>query len=478
MRCLALAQENRKSGPSIFLTKESSPWAIRKIKSEGFSLCKIPSRFRHLKDEIDFVSRQMDLKKADWLIVDGYPFDESYLQSLKNKGLRVMMFDDYRHLKSYSVDVVLNQNIYAPRLSYGNVSKGTDLLLGSEYFLIRKEIRRRWAERKQAVKKATRILVTFGGFNPDQFVEKVFRSLLEVKDKNLEIRFILSSNACDKKDFQQSKGKGGSLVPVWDVQNMAPLETWADLAISGAGTTSLELAYMGVPQLNFVLASNQEKIAQSLARARAAENLGSFRRFSSSRLKKKIEALLGNPSKRSLMSRRGQSLVDGLGTSRVLSVLEKKTVSLRKALASDARLLYRWANDLSVRQSSFSPKRIPWTAHKLWFKRRLRRPGSQIFIASNGVRHPVGQIRFDSLNSRSAEVDVSVDRGARGFGYGPLLIELGCRKLFSETPVRTVVAHVKRDNGSSIQAFKNAGFVSRGLVKKNGISVWEFLKKK
>ena len=49
---------------------------------------------------------------------------------------------------------------------------------------------------------------------------------------------------------------------------------WADLAISGAGSTCWELACMGLPAVTLVLAENQRAIAEQLNAAGLVLNLG------------------------------------------------------------------------------------------------------------------------------------------------------------------------------------------------------------
>ena len=56
--------------------------------------------------------------------------------------------------------------------------------------------------------------------------------------------------------------------------NMPELMAEADLAVSGAGSTAWEFAFMGVPALLIAIAGNQEPIARRLERHGVAVNLG------------------------------------------------------------------------------------------------------------------------------------------------------------------------------------------------------------
>ena len=55
---------------------------------------------------------------------------------------------------------------------------------------------------------------------------------------------------------------------------MPQLMAWADLAVSAAGTTCWELAFMGLPMLLVVLADNQRPNATCLDELGVAGNLG------------------------------------------------------------------------------------------------------------------------------------------------------------------------------------------------------------
>jgi spore coat polysaccharide biosynthesis predicted glycosyltransferase SpsG len=104
---------------------------------------------------------------------------------------------------------------------------------------------------------------------------------------------------------------------------MAQALAGADLAISGAGGTALELAYLGVPSLLLELSEDQRPIASTLAQAGAAVNLGWYARACDEEIWRAIEAVAGDPSLRDAMRVSGQRVVDGKGVDRIAqAVLE------------------------------------------------------------------------------------------------------------------------------------------------------------
>jgi spore coat polysaccharide biosynthesis predicted glycosyltransferase SpsG len=114
---------------------------------------------------------------------------------------------------------------------------------------------------------------------------------------------------------------------------MGELMAWADIAVAAGGSTSWELAYMGLPAIVAVLADNQAEIAAALARRQVIVNLGDFRRVTPATIEAAVRTLLADSALRSEMSRNGRELVDGHGARRVAAALGAR---LRLAFVSDA----------------------------------------------------------------------------------------------------------------------------------------------
>jgi UDP-2,4-diacetamido-2,4,6-trideoxy-beta-L-altropyranose hydrolase len=111
---------------------------------------------------------------------------------------------------------------------------------------------------------------------------------------------------------------------------MASLMAWADIAVTGAGSTCWELACMGLPALALVIAENQRAIAEELSAAGVIFNLGSHQEVSAERIASIIDGLLYSSFRRLRMSQRGRALVDGQGAERVAAVLSQRS-SVRAA---------------------------------------------------------------------------------------------------------------------------------------------------
>jgi spore coat polysaccharide biosynthesis predicted glycosyltransferase SpsG len=102
---------------------------------------------------------------------------------------------------------------------------------------------------------------------------------------------------------------------------MPELLAWADLAITAGGSTSWEMAFMGLPALMLVLSKDQESIADSLEQRGVVRNLGWADRVSPEQLATAIHSLRNNAGLREKMSAAGGHLVDGRGSQRVAHAL-------------------------------------------------------------------------------------------------------------------------------------------------------------
>ncbi len=86
---------------------------------------------------------------ASWVQADGYDFDSSFQQALKESGIGLLLVDDMALYEHYHADIVLNQNLRGNETSYAHRETFTRLLLGTQYALIRKELMS-WKKHKRS----------------------------------------------------------------------------------------------------------------------------------------------------------------------------------------------------------------------------------------------------------------------------------------------------------------------------------------
>jgi len=141
-------------------------------------------------------------------------------------------------------------------------------------------------------------------------------------------------------------------------------------------------------------------------------------------------------------------------------------IALREATKDDARQLWLWANDGSVRTQAFSARPISWTEHIEWLERTLGAGGSRLWIAEQD-RHPIGQFRVDSTGNRG-RISYSIAQDFRGRGLAMVLLRLGVARACGELDVAVVEGTVKESNVASWRAFERAGFALAARIEERG----------
>lgn len=458
MRCLALAQALQdEGGEAIFALATHAPNLESRLKSEGMKVVHLEIEAGSVEDASE-TSALAHSCSCQWVVVDGYHFQGEYQRIIKNVGLSLLFIDDYGHAKHYYADFVLNQNVYAHEGLYQNRESYTKLLLGTKYALLRREFWQWQGWVREIPPVARKILVTLGGADPDNVTLKVIQALPELTVQGLEVVVVVGgSNPNYEKLLAAVKKSEVSIELRSNVTNMPELMAWADVAIAAGGSTTWELAFMGLPSLLIVLADNQRAIADTLNNMGVAVNLGWHDDVSTDYLLSKVAQLIKEEERRSQMTKLSQQLVDGDGSVRVLSCLDNQ-IWLRLVKKTDCRLLWELANDPEVRLSAFSSEQISWQDHLQWFNEKLTNPNCYIFIATDNQKQLIGQVQFDTKNHCEAEIDISICKQKRGLGYGSKVIDLGVRKVFNKTSITVVYALIKIDNKPSIKAFEKANF--------------------
>jgi UDP-2,4-diacetamido-2,4,6-trideoxy-beta-L-altropyranose hydrolase len=310
-RCLALAQACRDAGDRVTLVSRTGiPWLSARWKSEGVEVVRIRADRGGDRDAREVVRLARD-RRSSWIILDGYCFGAEYQRAVKESGSRVMLVDDVGGARAYGVDAILNQNLGARKELYEGRSPACRLLLGPRYALLRREFRSRPRARR-AARVARRILVTLGGGDWSRMIRRIVRAIEGLEGRDWEARVVLGT-APDAAGVPASR----QVTYERNVPDMRALMAWADLAVTGAGSTCWETAFMGLPCVLIVLAENQRSIAGSLAGRGAAVSVGWHERVTERSLRQAVARILESPDRRAALARRGRDLVDGRGAARV-----------------------------------------------------------------------------------------------------------------------------------------------------------------
>lgn len=476
MRCLALGQAWKYAGGrAVFVMATKEPVIASRLSEDGFDVQHISANPGSDEDAVLTCDLAMS-ESANFVVVDGYHFGSRYQALIKKSGRRLLFVDDYGHADRYCADLVLNQNIYASQDLYIAREPYTRLLLGSPYVLLRKEFMPWRGWRREIHVMARKVLITLGGSDPENATLKIINSLQHLETKGLEAVVVVGGSNSRYDEIKASLENCS--VPIRLVQNasnMPELMAWADVAISSAGTTSWELAFMGLPSLILTLADNQIRVAEKLAKVGAAVNLGWHGSISEEDIGLEVTSLLSDRNQRASMASVGQRLVDGLGSMRVIAFLLEGVIHLREACEGDCGLIYKWANDPDARAFSFSTDFISWEEHVKWFMERLQNPNCTLFIALDSEGRPLGQVRFE-LNGSDATISVGIDSDFRGRGMGILVVLRAVEEIFKKRPISRINAFIKPENLRSIRTFEKAGFSRAGAETVRGNEALHYIK--
>ncbi len=468
MRCLALAQACQDAGGAAEFLSAALPAGLEsRLRAENFMVHRINAKTGGALDAEATVKTARECDAA-WIVADGYFFAGDFQETIKRSDRRLMVVDDTGHLDRYCGDIVLNQNPQANARMYARRAADTELLLGSRYAMLRREFRT-WRNRPEKGRAVRRLLVTLGGADPANTTLKIIRAVQELGDLELEVVVLIGAANPHRPELEGAVRAHGRPIELRNsVSNMPELMEWADFAVSAAGSTCWELAYMGVPNLAIVLADNQSEGAESLQRMNVSRNLGWHANLTPKMIAEELTDLFAQPEARHRMSDCGRALIDGDGAPRVIEALrgratpvpatDARSLQLRAVTMDDAKLLWTWANDPEVRASAFNQSAIAWEEHVAWLGAKLQDANCCLLLASDESGEPVGQIRFDVCGDE-AEIDVSVAAAVRGRGLASQLITAGVSYASAARPsLKVFRASVKNANRRSSRAFVRAGF--------------------
>lgn len=317
MRCLALAEYWRERGGEVVLATHCRlKLLLDRFRSEAVEIMR-PTYPAASTGEADEISAETG--SAAWIALDGYHFTAEYHECLSKNGRRVLLIDDNGHAGRYTADLVLDQNLTAAESNYRERCRRTRVLLGTKYILLRREFRTANRDRSKQDGERTKVLVSMGGSDPENVMAKVLRALCGCD--HVEIRAVIGAGNQFLPALHEIVRRSVPSMKLETNANMPSLMCWTDIAISAAGATLWELAFMGVPTLTVELMEHQRSIAQAFAKSGAGINLGWHGDLEDAKIVRELQSLATDPLRCCAMSAKGRHLVDGRGVERVFAAM-------------------------------------------------------------------------------------------------------------------------------------------------------------
>jgi UDP-2,4-diacetamido-2,4,6-trideoxy-beta-L-altropyranose hydrolase len=205
--------------------------------------------------------------QADWIVLDGYEFDEAYEKSILESGVKLFRIDDIpSHV--FQCHVFLSQNFGAENINFAT-SENSKKALGLNYLILSKKLRDfKYNKRVITDSVSLKLLITLGG--AANLTARAYSLIAEALSKfnshKVEITMIAAGlSAPDKESLDRILSGSGHQYKIHDYVN--DLENYmvaSDFVITSVGTTMWELVYLGVPFAVIPLTNPQEEYAKTL----------------------------------------------------------------------------------------------------------------------------------------------------------------------------------------------------------------------
>jgi UDP-2,4-diacetamido-2,4,6-trideoxy-beta-L-altropyranose hydrolase len=323
MRCLAVAQAWQDQGGEVSFVSDALPAPLKeRITAEGFECVLVLSPAGSAEDAEELKSLAKE-RNARAVILDGYHFNERYHEIIGRCGCATLAIEDDGRLPHFSTDFVLNQNLGAAVEAYSSVHDRTQLLLGTQYALLRREFLQSSSSPHSGSNenRSLRCLITLGGSDVDNITARAIQGLQLVSMVDLEVHVIIGGLNPHGEAIADLVSGDKRFSLLQNVRDMAAEYAWADFAIAAGGSSNWEMCYFGLPRIVVVIADNQRMIAEQLQRAEIGINVGEGPEITPERIAAAVNALRLDHSGSSLARERARQLVDGLGAKRCVDRL-------------------------------------------------------------------------------------------------------------------------------------------------------------
>lgn len=144
-------------------------------------------------------------------------------------------------------------------------------------------------------------------------------------------------------------------------------------------------------------------------------------------------------------------------------VTKTHALRLRKADATDMKMVFEWRNDEWIVSLSESQRLVSWEEHEKWFINTIDNNAVLYYIIEVKQNDKnfgaIGSIRLTS-EQLHAVVTIYLLKPYCGLGWGYKALLDAINKGFAEWPhIQCIWASIRSDNIPSIKMFEKAGFI-------------------
>ncbi|MGH3878627.1 MAG: GNAT family N-acetyltransferase [Actinophytocola sp.] len=438
-RCVALAEAAVARSWRVFVVGSVSgaDWLLARLSELGVPV--LPPASAGSSDGAALAGQAVSLG-ADVVLVDHYGLGE--LPEVRAVA-RLVSMEDGRFGRR-AADVVVDANLAQEHRS----RDGSPLVLaGAAFAPLRRDVVNARTDHDAAASRdegPPGVVVVMGGGAAGEAVSAVLSALRETQVP-------MSVRAISAVPVRVSAGPGQRFAVEPPTPTLPALLAEADLVVSAAGVTLLELCCIGTPAALVQLADNQAAGYRAAVDRGLAAGLGTVAGLPAAA--SRLRDLLTNPDARAALSRAASRTVDGRGAERILDACE---IGIREATGADAERLLEWRNDPDTLAWSRGHHPVAEPVHRRWLASSLQNPNRLLLVAETD--HPNGTVRFDRIDDDTWEVSITVAPADRGKGLAEKLLTLGEAALRARHRPSTILANIHEDNTRSLTLFRHAGY--------------------
>ena len=279
-RCLILAGSLKDRAKIGFIISTKNDHVIDLINYYGFTIYHVPENISY-SAEIQFYP-----ENARNIIIDlGHPKNLQqpqpfldYLQALKSKDYNIMMLDGLGDDSFHHKDMPEIMTVIQPYWGTDDEKqpKSQYWIHGKDYVLLDKAYQNAFVEKNNA--NIENILITFGGADPQENTVRVLDELKSLPN-SIKIRVIVGnffSDAHVKKIQETKKTYAHDIELIQNPHDMISHYQWADLGISGSGSSRYEAVACGLPVLFAAIYPEHIKLSQNFIKYGTADYLGYY----------------------------------------------------------------------------------------------------------------------------------------------------------------------------------------------------------
>lgn len=307
MRTNALVEAILARGHEVTVAS-TTPDEVQAIFPDGTETVGLASR----GDPNPFVD-WVDANSPDVVFTDSYPVNTEYQRAIRDRVPLAVFQDDARH--AICADIFINGNLYGPDLDYEFLGDKPQTHLGTDYVLLRSDIRNQADAEPPWRDPPERAIVTMGGGDATNQTPTVINAFDGV---DIRVDAIVGpgfSETQERAVRAAADAVSADVDVVRDPEDLPARMFAADLAVATASSTTYELLALSTPLVSVPVVDNQEPIATALRDRDAAIVLD--RGAGEAAFSRSIDRYLGNAALRRQRRERGRELVDDQGVDRV-----------------------------------------------------------------------------------------------------------------------------------------------------------------